>query len=54
MEPIAPDQWAADAGRPLFGEPPFGTGSGNRWNKYAHVALVLLQRQAWSKSVRAP
>ena len=35
MEPIAPDQWAADAGRPLFGEPPVGTGSGNRWNKYA-------------------
>jgi hypothetical protein len=35
MEPIAPDQWAQDAGRPLFGEPPFGTGSGNRWNKYA-------------------
>ena len=35
MEPIAPDQWAADAGHPLFGEPPLGTGSGNRWNKYA-------------------
>jgi hypothetical protein len=35
MEPIAPDQWAADTGRPLFGEPPRGTGSGNRWNKYA-------------------
>ncbi|RKQ87957.1 dolichyl-phosphate-mannose-protein mannosyltransferase [Solirubrobacter pauli] len=35
MEPIAPDQWAQDAGRPLFGEPPFGTGSGNRWNKFA-------------------
>ncbi len=35
VEPIAPDQWAADAGHPLFGDPPVGTGSGNRWNKYA-------------------
>lgn len=35
MEPIAPDQWAQDAGRPLFGDPPLGTGSGNRWNKYS-------------------
>ena len=35
MEPIAPDQWATDAGHPLFGEPPLGTGSGARWNKYA-------------------
>jgi len=35
VEPIAPDQWAADAGHPLFGDPPAGTGSGNRWNKYA-------------------
>lgn len=35
MEPIAPDQWAADVGRPLFGEPPVGTGSGNRWNKFS-------------------
>jgi hypothetical protein len=35
MEPIAPDQWATDAGRPLFGEPPVGTGTGARWNKYA-------------------
>jgi hypothetical protein len=35
MEPIAPDQWAHDTGRPLFGEPPVGTGSGARWNKYA-------------------
>jgi hypothetical protein len=34
MEPIAPDQWATDAGRPLFGDPPQGTGSGARWNKY--------------------
>ncbi|MDA0142171.1 ArnT family glycosyltransferase [Solirubrobacter deserti] len=34
MEPIAPDQWATDAGRPLFGDPPVGTGSGARWNKY--------------------
>jgi hypothetical protein len=30
MEPIAPDQWAADVGRPLFQY----TGSGNRWNKW--------------------
>lgn len=35
MEPIAPDQWSTDAGNPLFGEPPVGTGSGARWNKYA-------------------
>jgi hypothetical protein len=35
MEPIAPDQWATDAGHPLFGEPPVGTGSGARWNKYS-------------------
>jgi len=31
VEPIAPDQWAADAGRPLFQH----TGSGNHWNKFA-------------------
>jgi len=30
MEPIAPDQWAADVGEPLFQY----TGSGNRWNKW--------------------
>ena len=30
VEPIAPDQWAADVGRPLFEY----TGSGNRWNKF--------------------
>jgi hypothetical protein len=30
MEPIAPDQWAMDTGRPLFS----ATGSGNRWNKW--------------------
>lgn len=30
MEPIAPDQWAMDAGQPLFS----ATGSGNRWNKW--------------------
>src|SRR3954470_9779080 len=35
MEPIAPDQWATDAGHPLFGEPPVGTGSAARWNKYS-------------------
>jgi hypothetical protein len=35
MEPIAPDQWATDAGQPLFGDPPVGTGSGARWNKFA-------------------
>jgi hypothetical protein len=35
MEPIAPDQWAHDAGHPLFGDPPLGTGSGARWNKYS-------------------
>ena len=34
MEPIAPDQWATDTGHPLFGDPPAGTGSGARWNKY--------------------
>src|SRR4051812_13346332 len=35
MEPIAPDQWAADVGRPLFGDAVgVGTGSGNRWNKW--------------------
>ena len=33
MEPIAPDQWAMDAGRPMF-EAQGGTGSGNRWNKW--------------------
>jgi hypothetical protein len=30
MEPIAPDHWAMDVGRPLFE----ATGSGNRWNKW--------------------
>ena len=30
VEPIAPDQWAADVGQPLFS----ATGSGNRWNKW--------------------
>ena len=30
VEPIAPDQWAMDPGRPLFS----ATGSGNRWNKW--------------------
>ena len=30
VEPIAPDQWAADVGEPLFEY----TGSGNRWNKF--------------------
>jgi hypothetical protein len=30
MEPIAPDQWAADPGRPNFA----ATGSGNLWNKW--------------------
>ena len=30
VEPIAPDQWASDVGRPLFEY----TGSGNRWNKF--------------------
>jgi hypothetical protein len=33
MEPIAPDQWAMDAGHPIF-EAEGGTGSGNRWNKW--------------------
>jgi hypothetical protein len=33
VEPIAPDQWAMDVGRPLF-EAAGGTGSGNRWNKW--------------------
>jgi hypothetical protein len=33
VEPIAPDQWAMDAGRPIF-EDQGGTGSGNRWNKW--------------------
>jgi hypothetical protein len=33
VEPIAPDQWAMDAGHPLF-ERDGGTGSGNRWNKW--------------------
>jgi hypothetical protein len=33
VEPIAPDQWAMDAGHPLF-EDQGGTGSGNRWNKW--------------------
>jgi len=33
MEPIAPDQWAMDAGNPIF-EDEGGTGSGNRWNKW--------------------
>ena len=33
VEPIAPDQWAMDAGHPLF-ENQGGTGSGNRWNKW--------------------
>jgi hypothetical protein len=33
VEPIAPDQWAMDAGHPLF-ESQGGTGSGNRWNKW--------------------
>jgi hypothetical protein len=33
VEPIAPDQWAMDAGHPLF-EEEGGTGSGNRWNKW--------------------
>ncbi len=30
VEPIAPDQWAADVGRPRFEF----TGNGNRWNKF--------------------
>lgn len=30
VEPIAPDQWAMDPGRPLFD----ATGGGNRWNKF--------------------
>jgi hypothetical protein len=30
VEPIAPDQWAMDVGRPLFS----ATGNGNRWNKW--------------------
>jgi Dolichyl-phosphate-mannose-protein mannosyltransferase len=30
VEPIAPDQWAMDPGKPLFS----ATGSGNRWNKW--------------------
>jgi hypothetical protein len=30
VEPVFPDQWAADPGRPLFS----ATGSGNRWNKW--------------------
>jgi hypothetical protein len=33
VEPIAPDQWAMDAGHPIF-EKQGGTGSGNRWNKW--------------------
>ena len=33
VEPIAPDQWAMDAGHPIF-EAQGGTGSGNRWNKW--------------------
>ncbi|HEY6886372.1 MAG TPA: glycosyltransferase family 39 protein, partial [Solirubrobacter sp.] len=33
VEPIAPDQWAMDAGHPIF-ESQGGTGSGNRWNKW--------------------
>ena len=33
VEPIAPDQWATDAGHPIF-EDQGGTGSGNRWNKW--------------------
>ena len=33
VEPIAPDQWAMDAGHPIF-EDQGGTGSGNRWNKW--------------------
>jgi 4-amino-4-deoxy-L-arabinose transferase-like glycosyltransferase len=33
VEPVAPDQWAMDAGHPLF-ESDGGTGSGNRWNKW--------------------
>ncbi len=32
VEPIAPDQWATDAGHPLFEDR--RTGSGNRWNKW--------------------
>ena len=33
MEPIAPDQWAADVGQAAVRRSA-GTGSGNRWNKY--------------------
>ena len=43
MEPIAPDQWAMDAGTAAVRRPKGGTGSATA-EQVAHVALVLLQR----------
>ena len=53
VEPIAPDQWAMDAGHPLF-EDQGGTGSGNRWNKWRTSRSLLLQRQARSRPAPCP